>query len=188
MWFCCLLCDLDGDSSNAKVTRTSEPVTISGYGLESGVESIAKTRMEIRTEIEIDAPPKPVWNALTDFSRYRDWNPFIARIEGELRAGAKLEVSLSPPGGSDVTIRPTLLVVEPEKELRWRGQLMARALFAGEHFFQLVPVAPSRTRLVHGEDFTGILVKALAGSITKAARGFVYMNQALKRHVESDAR
>jgi hypothetical protein len=140
--------------------------------------------MELRTEIEIDASPAVVWGVLCDFPRYAEWNPFIPQISGELRVGAKLEVVISPPGGREMSFRPRILVVDPEKELRWRGRLFVPGLFDGEHFFCLVGVAQGRTRLAHGEDFTGLLVKLAGRALTNTARGFVFMNQALKRRVE----
>lgn len=140
--------------------------------------------MEIRTEIEIAASPAAVWKVLTDFALYPEWNPFIPTVAGPLEVGATLDVLLTPPNGSDMRVRPKLLVVDPDRELRWRGQLLFPQLFAGEHFFRIVELAPDKTRFVHGEDFTGILVRLLGSSITKAARGFVFMNQALKRRVE----
>src|SRR5436190_18604361 len=115
--------------------------------------------MQLRTEIEILAPPASVWSVLANFSAYGDWNPFIPRITGELAVGAKLEVLLSPPGGSEMTFRPRLLVVDADRELRWRGKLLIPGLFDGEHFFKLMELEPGRTRFTHGEDFTGILVK-----------------------------
>jgi hypothetical protein len=140
--------------------------------------------MELRTEIEIAAPPADVWRVLTDFASYGEWNPFIVQIDGALSVGAKLTVVLAPPGGSEMTFRPKLLVADPGSELRWRGQLFVPGLFDGEHFFRLSEVAPGRTRFTHGEDFKGLLVRLAARTLTNTARGFVFMNQALKRRVE----
>ncbi|HVW25307.1 MAG TPA: SRPBCC domain-containing protein [Polyangiaceae bacterium] len=143
--------------------------------------------MELRTEIEISASPSRVWETLVDFPRYAEWNPFIPEISGDLRVGAELRVVVAPPGGNEVKVQPTLLVVEPVRELRWRGKLLFKGLFAGEHFMQLVELAPGRTRFVHGENFTGVLVKLLGRTLTQTARGFVFMNQALKQRVEDGA-
>ncbi len=141
--------------------------------------------MQIRTEIEIQAPVAEVWKALTDFAAYEQWNPFITEISGELRPGARLHVCLQLPEGGQQRFRPVVLRADPEQELRWRGKLLVGALFSGEHFFRLSAGSDANSvRLVHGEDFSGVLVPYLHRSITLATRGFVYMNQALKRHLE----
>jgi len=140
--------------------------------------------MELRTEVEIEAAAADVWRVLTDFASYPEWNPFITEIRGDLREGTALEVSLSVPEGRDLHFRPRLLRCENERELRWRGHFLFAGLFDGEHFFRLEAVSPSRTRFIHGENFTGILVRFASATLSKAARGFVYMNRALKRRVE----
>jgi hypothetical protein len=141
--------------------------------------------MEIRTEVEIAAPVAEVWRTLTSFADYQEWNPFITQISGELREGEALNVHLSLPEGSDHEIRPRLLRCQENEELRWRGHLLFPGLFDGEHFFRLVELAPNRTRFVQGENFTGVLVRFTGRTITRAARGFVYMNEALKKRVEA---
>jgi uncharacterized protein YndB with AHSA1/START domain len=40
---------------------------------------------ELSTEIEIDAPPADVWRVLSDSEAYPEWNPFIRKLEGDLR-------------------------------------------------------------------------------------------------------
>jgi len=141
--------------------------------------------MEIRTEVEIAAPAREVWRALTEFADYQQWNPFITQISGEPREGQTLSVHLSLPEGRDFVIHPRLLRCQESEELRWRGHLLFPGLFDGEHFFRLEALGPDRTRFVQGENFTGVLVRFAGRTITRAARGFVYMNQALKRRVEA---
>src|SRR6266540_3158443 len=53
---------------------------------------------ELRTEIEFDGTPQEVWEVLADLPAHGEWNPFITRIEGELRPGAKLDVRLEAEG------------------------------------------------------------------------------------------
>jgi hypothetical protein len=141
--------------------------------------------VELRTEIDIAAPPAQVWQVLTDFSAYHEWNPFITRISGKPVAGGELTVTVSPPESSEMTFRPSVLVCDEPKELRWLGKLWIRGLFDGEHFFQCFAADAGHTRFVHGENFKGLLVKLAGQRMTHVARGFVYMNQALKRRVES---
>jgi hypothetical protein len=143
--------------------------------------------MEIRTELEIAAPVREVWGILTDFARYQEWNPFITEIVSDRIEGHPLRVHLSLPEGRDYQMRPRLVRFEEDRELRWRGHLLMPGLFDGEHFFRLEPVGPERTRFIQGENFEGILVRFSGRTITRAARGFVYMNEALKRRAEAEA-
>jgi hypothetical protein len=142
--------------------------------------------MEIRTELEIAASASDVWRVLTDFPSYGEWNPFITEIEGGLVEDAKLRVVLSLPEGRDLRIAPRLVRCDAERELCWRGHLLFPGLFDGEHFFRLEALEERRTRFVQGENFSGILLRFAGTSITRAARGFVYMNQALKRRMETE--
>jgi len=140
---------------------------------------------EILSEIGIHASPERVWFILTDFPAYPQWNPFVRRIEGELRVGAKLTVSIQPEGGKAMTFRPVLLAATPGRELRWKGQVLLPGLFDGEHFFRVTPLGPDRCRLVHGEKFSGLLVPLFRSSLDSETRaGFHAMNQALRDRAE----
>ena len=77
----------------------------------------------LRPEIDIDASAEHVWAALTDFAAFPEWNPFIRRIEGMLAVGSRLEVSLGASGTKPMTFRPTVLRVDPNRELRWLGRV-----------------------------------------------------------------
>jgi hypothetical protein len=139
----------------------------------------------IRTEIHIEAPPETVWQVLTDFRQYPDWNPFMPHAEGDIREGATIEVRIEPPGGRGMTFRPTLRRVEPNRELRWLGRLLLPKLFDGEHIFELHP-AEEGTRFIQRENFGGLLVPLLWGTLEGATRrGFEAMNQALKERAEA---
>ncbi len=138
--------------------------------------------MQLRTEIAILAPREKVWAVLVDFERYHEWNPFITHISGELKTGARLDLTISPPESREMSFKPELLVCNPGEELRWLGKLWFKGVFDGEHFFQLREPEPGQTRFVHGEDFSGFLVRFF--NFTHVARGFVYMNEALKKRVE----
>jgi hypothetical protein len=140
---------------------------------------------ELRREIDIDAPPSAVWGVLTNTGSYPDWNPFIRRIGGDLREGAKLEVRIEPPGGRAMTFKPTVLTVENESELRWLGRFLLRGLFDGEHIFRIEALGDSRTRFTQAERFSGILVPVFGTTLDKTELGFEHMNTALKAQAEA---
>jgi hypothetical protein len=139
----------------------------------------------ISTTIDIDASPREVWEVLTDFAAYGEWNPFMDRIEGTPSVGSKLRVHMTPPNGRAVTFKPKVLVATPERELRWLGRLGFGGLFDGEHFFVLGANADGSTRVTNGEAFSGILVAAMKGTLRNTDAGFAAFNGSLKERVEA---
>ena len=125
---------------------------------------------------------------LTDFGAYPEWNPFVKRVEGELRVGARLEIFVQVPEGSGMKFKPEVLRVESAHELRWIGSLPVPGLFNGEHIFRLEPAGGGRTRFLHGERFTGLLIPFMGGTLLKVGRGYGLMNEALKARVEGVAK
>jgi len=143
---------------------------------------------ELRSEIEIQASAERVWQLLTDFPSFPQWNPFIRKASGAIRVGERLEVYIQPSGASGMTFRPTVLKAEPNRELRWLGHLLISGLFDGEHSFTIEPLGASRVRFTQREVFTGLLVPLFArGLDTDTRRGFEEMNQALKSKAEQAA-
>ena len=141
---------------------------------------------QLHTEIEIDAPAKRVWELLTDFASYPEWNPFIRTISGQPAPGERLRARLEPPGGLAMTFKPKVLTAEPNRELRWLGHLLVPGLFDGEHSFTIQPLEDDRVRFVQREAFRGLLVPLFARSLeSKTRRGFEEMNRALKGRAEA---
>jgi hypothetical protein len=112
----------------------------------------------ISTVVEIDAPTSRVWAVLVDLPAYPQWNPFIVEAAGNVAVGETLSLQMALPGRAPVTIEPRLLVVEPERELRWKGRLFLPGLFDGEHAFLFTPLEHGRTRIDHVERFGGLLL------------------------------
>ena len=140
---------------------------------------------ELRSEIEIQASAERVWQLLTDFASFPQWNPFIRKASGNIQVGERLEVYIQPSGASGMTFRPTVLKAEPNRELRWLGHLLISGLFDGEHSFTIEPLGEGRVRFTQREVFTGLLVPLFArGLDTDTRRGFEEMNQALKARAE----
>jgi hypothetical protein len=142
---------------------------------------------EITSAIDIEATPQRVWEIVTNFAAYPEWNPFIRRANGRPEAGAQLEVRIEPPGGRAMTFKPTVVEAESERELRWLGHLMLPRIFDGEHSFRIEPLDDTRVRFVQAERFTGVLVPLFGKTLEQTRRGFEQMNQALKSRAEARA-
>ncbi|MDD2793092.1 MAG: SRPBCC domain-containing protein [Sediminibacterium sp.] len=141
----------------------------------------------IKTEIIIDSSKEKLWELLTNFNEYPHWNPFIRSIEGELKQGARLTNRLQTRD-KIMVFKPIVQEVIPFHAFSWMGSLWIKGLFDGRHYFSIEEIAPNQVKLIHGEDFSGILSTAILKKIGDATRNnFVVMNQALKQLAESGA-
>ena len=140
---------------------------------------------EISSEIEIQASATRVWQLLTDFASYPNWNPFIRWAKGNVTQGLRIEVHIRPSGANGMTFKPTILKFEPNHELRWLGHMLISGLFDGEHIFIIETVGANHVHFIQREIFTGLLVPIILRTLgTDTQRGFEEMNRALKAQAE----
>lgn len=139
-------------------------------------------KKEIITEKVIKAKPHEIMSVLINTKRYPDWNPFIAEVIGDLKKDKRIRITITPPNSSRMTFFPEILSVTDD-EIRWRGKFLIKGLFDGEHYFRLIRINESETKLIHGEIFSGILVKFLPKVFVNTETGFQQMNEALGREV-----
>jgi len=142
--------------------------------------------VDLEARIRIAAPAARAWEVLSDTGAYRDWNPFVTRFDGELRAGARVGVELSIPGRSPQQMRPRIVEVTPGSSFAWRGSVGPRGIFDGHHRFALLPVDDDASEFVQSERLSGLLVPMFKGMLagpTPAA--FAAFNDALRERVEN---
>jgi hypothetical protein len=139
----------------------------------------------ISVTTHIPSPPDVVWKILTHFPAYRDWNPFITFVDGNLKANHKLRIRIVPPGQGGMTFRPRVKAVEPEHLLEWTGKLGIPGLFDGRHAFVLEAAAGGGTTLTQTETFSGLLVPLMTGMLQRTKKGFEDMNNALLSRADS---
>jgi hypothetical protein len=137
----------------------------------------------VRVDTHIAASAERVWSILADFAAYREWNPFVRSLEGELREGASLRAEMAIVGRvlpADVELSR----VAPNRELAWTGGFTPRFLLHAVHAFRLEPGADG-VRLVHEETIGGVLSPLMmlwmGGDLR---RQFERSNEALKRRAE----
>jgi hypothetical protein len=142
--------------------------------------------MEIRTEITINAKPEQVWKVLTSFEQYAKWNPFVVAIEGKVEEQKVIKVKLQAPGKKAMIFKLRVLVFKKNEHFKWRGNLFIPGLFDGEHNFEIHALENGKSRFLHYERFSGILVPLLRKDLeTNVLAGFNAMNKALKEKAEA---
>jgi hypothetical protein len=128
-------------------------------------------------EIEIAADPETVWDVLTRFEAWPEWNPDVksVAIEGEVAEGTQFRWK-SGPG----TITSTLQQVERPRLIAWKGQSFGLDAF---HVWRLEGV--NGATLVRTEEtFDGLVARLFRRPLRKT------LNRALEtglRHLKAEA-
>ena len=136
--------------------------------------------MQLNTQIVINATPAQVWNVFSNFSTYKDWNPFLKSVEGDVQEGNTITINA---GG--MTFKPKVLEWVPQKKLVWIGRLGFPGIFDGAHSFELKNNGDGTTTFIQNEEFKGILIPLFKKKLkTDTKDGFIAMNEALKELVE----
>jgi hypothetical protein len=138
-----------------------------------------------RTTFPIEASSEVVWAVLSDFERYPEWNPSVPSIAGELQVGSTVSLTLAMPGRPSPNVKARLVEVEPQRRLRWHGNVGADRLFAGDRDFVIEPAGGDAVRVTHVEDVSGALFPVfrlvMGSAIQRHHDGF---NTALKQRAE----
>jgi len=139
----------------------------------------------LNASVEIDAPADTVWKIVADTSRYPEWNPFVQKVEGDLREGGRVAVTIRAPGRKPVTFKARVHRLDPGRELRWRGQWYVPGLFDGEHALTVEPLEGGRARFGSHEAVTGLLLPLLGKPMRQSQAGFEQLCAAVKERAES---
>ena len=140
---------------------------------------------EIKTQIIINQTPEKVWSVLTNFNKYGKWNPFIVSITGNPLVGNNLVVVMKPEENKEMTFKPKVLALEKNEKLIWKGKLLMKNIFDGEHQFYLIDNGDGTTTFIQNEKFNGLLVPFMKKLIeVDTINNFKKFNEAIKIEAE----
>ncbi len=149
----------------------------------AGTSLLDRVPGEVRAEAEIDGSPELVWAVLTDLALYPVWNPFLSPVEGELRPGSPLQVTMHA-GALVSRYQATVLQVERNRLLSWSAQVLSSGVYDTTYSFTIEPVREGRVRLVSRETRRGLapVLEWLLGSAIQG--GLDVMTRSARNRVE----
>jgi uncharacterized protein YndB with AHSA1/START domain len=111
-------------------------------------------------EIDIEAPPQLVWEVLTRFENWPNWNPEVKSMSfaGRLAPGSEFRWKAGPG-----TIVSTLDRIEPPRHIAWRGRTLTIDAY---HEWWLEP-RDGGTYVRTEESLSGLLARLLRGTLQK---------------------
>ena len=145
-----------------------------------------RTMQEIKTEIEISAPPEKVWSIISDINKWQDWSPIINASSGSASIGSKLSITMmgKEEGTDGPEYSPVITELSEPAYLRWRAHMMAGFIFTNDKIIELQKT-DSGTKVIHTETFKGLLAPIFCGQMEKGVPPMLNsMNKALKELAE----
>ena len=141
---------------------------------------------ELHSTIQISAPIDRVWQVLTDFEHWHEWNPMVNRVTGNAAVGSKLAVTMRGPDSKDaMKYQPTVLEATPPKNFRWRATMMSGFLFTNDRVFELKE-KDGGTEITNREEFSGLMVPLFWSKMNQFVVPMLEkMNTALKHKAEA---
>ena len=137
---------------------------------------------EIKTDIEIAAPPSKVWAILSDIDNWQQWSPIIKASHGTAAVGSELTIAMigKKEGEDGPVYKPVITELEESKHLRWRAHMLSEFIFTNYKVLDLEQT-DSGTRLIHKEMFKGLLAPIFCGKMEQGVPPMLNsMNKALK--------
>lgn len=137
---------------------------------------------EIKTEVEISAPPSKVWDIISDINRWQEWSPTVLASNGVASVGSELTITMigKEEGKDGPKYKPIITELSEPNYFRWRAHMLAGFIFTNDKIFELKETS-SGTLLTHTETFKGLLAPLFCGQMEKGVPPMLNsMNKALK--------
>ncbi len=141
---------------------------------------------EVRTEIEINAPKEKVWDILTNFDGWGEWNPTVKEAKGEAKLKSTLTITMRGKTEEGAhSYSPVIINIDAPNSFRFRASMGARIMMTNYKTCQLEETAKG-VKLIHIEGFTGLMVPIIWKKMEKGVPMMLdMMNKALKKKAES---
>lgn len=139
-----------------------------------------------RTTFPVAARSDRVWEIISDFDSWSEWNPSVPSIEGDLKVGSTCAVKLVMPGRPSVNVKVTVTAVDPGRRFAWHGNIAHDRFFAGDRSLDIEPQADGTSLVTHTEEVTGAffpVFKTLMGQAAIQAH-HDNLNTGLKQRAE----
>ena len=107
--------------------------------------------------VEIDAPASLVWEVLTDYGRYAEWNTFCPGIETTGELGDLVRMQVRIPGTDQIIpVNEYLVACERERLLSWEQRPTDGNKDAARRDQYVEAVGPQRSRYFTTDLFLGL--------------------------------
>ena len=111
----------------------------------------------VTTTTVVNGSKPEVWETLTNFAAYENWNPVVTHAEGEPVEGSELDLELVLPGHDPESLDAEVLIARPDRKIWWQARLLVPGLRDYEYEFILEPLEEGRVLVTQQFRIEGLL-------------------------------
>lgn len=137
----------------------------------------------VHHEILINASPEKVWEVLTDTDKYKEWNPVMELLEGNIKEGKQVKYRFTQDEKNISEIPSKVKKIIPNKLLNQGGGLTLVITFDHKYILEK---KGDRTLLMIHEDYKGIYVNFWNPKPVELA--YQRLNEAIKKRIENNTK
>lgn len=139
----------------------------------------------VEHRIGVQAPAEIVWEVVSDFDRWGEWNPLYVKAAGQLKIGTALTLDQALPGQPVKVIQPIVQDWVPFEQLHWRSTRMGGFVTA-IRYLEVENMGEANATFSNGELFMGMLVKWISKDERRTLKAaFTAMGEAVRDRAEA---
>ena len=136
-------------------------------------------------EVVIEAPAALVWEIITDFEKYGEWNQFCPSIEGELEIGSPVKMQVDLGNGLQEQVEYITCIEAPGK-ITWSMENKPGDPIHADRSQVVTALDDGRCSYVTYDDFSGDFAAEMVKQMGEQVRsGFNLCARNLKQRAEA---
>ena len=131
----------------------------------------------------INVNPELLFETVSTFENYKDWNTIIPNANGKLKKGEKLLLVLKMNGKTRL-FNPTVISLEKNKRFVLSKKIISKTIGELTHEFEFKKIENNRTEFIQTWEGKGILVLFMWSKIKNGFSEFEKLNDNLNTYIE----
>ncbi len=139
----------------------------------------------VEHRIGVQAPAEVVWEVVSAFETWPEWNPLYRKAEGLMKVGSTLVLEQHLPGQAPTVIQPIVQDWVPYEQLHWRSSRLGGFVTA-IRYLEIENMGPANATFSNGELFMGMLLRFVSRDERRRLKAaFTQMGEAVRDRAEA---
>lgn len=139
----------------------------------------------VEHRIGVQAPAEIVWEVVSEFETWHQWNPLYRKAEGQLKIGTVLTLEQHLTGEPAKVIAPVVQDWVPYEQLHWRSTRLGGFVTA-IRYLEIENMGAASSTFSNGELFMGLLLRFISRDERRGLKAaFTEMGEAVRDRAEA---